>query len=53
MPPTLNVSYTANYTDTEIGAATATAADVANAIGAGRGLQGAAEEIVKDRGVII
>ena len=50
MPPTLNVSYTANYTDTEIGAATATAADVANAIGAGRGLQGAAEEIVKDRG---
>ena len=50
MPPTLNVSYTANYTDTEIGAATATAADVANAIGAGRGIQGAAEEIVKDRG---
>ena len=50
MPPTLNVSYTANYTDTEIGAATATAADVANAIGAGRGIQGAAEEIVEDRG---
>ncbi len=50
MPPTLNVSYTANYTDTEIGAATATAADVANAIGAGRGIQGAAEEIVEGRG---
>ena len=48
MPPTLNVSYTANYTDTEIGAATATAADVANAIGAGRGVRGALDEISKD-----
>ena len=31
MPPTLNVSYTANYTDTEIGAGAATAAKVLNA----------------------